>query len=82
MTKVMGIRDADEVQVLPYNLLVTRRWLMVIPRRREHVAGLSINALGFAGTLLAGDDRQMRALRAIGPIAALRSVAMEPAGAP
>lgn len=53
--------------VHPYNLLATRDWAMVVPRRREKVGGMSVNALGFAGSLFARDERDLGVIRRIGP---------------
>jgi ATP adenylyltransferase len=61
----------------PYNLLFTRRWMMLVPRSRECFRGISVNALGFAGALLVKDERQMRALRESGPLAALSYTAVK-----
>ena len=62
-------------QRAPYNLLVTRHWLLAVPRRRETVDGISINAIGFAGGLLVRDEKQRARVRARGPLALLdRSV--------
>ncbi len=58
----------------PYNLLATRRWLLLVPRSKEYWEGMSINALGLAGMLLAKDEDQVARLRAVGPMAALRHV--------
>lgn len=57
-----------------YNLLATRRWMMLVPRSRECFEGISINALGFAGELLVADRDQLSTLRAQGPMAALKAV--------
>jgi sulfate adenylyltransferase (ADP) / ATP adenylyltransferase len=59
----------------PYNLLVTRGVLCVIPRRCEHAGPVSVNALGFCGVLLARDQAELRWLHEIGPMGALRQVA-------
>ena len=59
----------------PYNLLVTRDWMMLVPRRRERFRSMSINALGFAGALLAHTAEQFETLRRRGPMAALQYVA-------
>jgi sulfate adenylyltransferase (ADP) / ATP adenylyltransferase len=59
----------------PYNLLVTRRWMLAVPRLQEHFAGVSVNALGFAGTLFVQDDARRAALARSGPMAALCAVA-------
>jgi ATP adenylyltransferase len=45
-----------------YNLLVTRQWLLWVPRSQEFFEGISINALGFAGALLAKDTVQLALL--------------------
>jgi sulfate adenylyltransferase (ADP) / ATP adenylyltransferase len=62
----------------PYNLLVTRKWMVLVPRVQECFEGISINALGFAGALLVKDRQQLATLRRAGPIAALRQVAGPP----
>ncbi len=59
----------------PWNLLVTRRWMLAVPRRREDFQGVSINALGFAGSLFARDEQQFAAIAGAGPMAALAAVA-------
>jgi len=55
----------------PYNLLATPSWLLVIPRSTALFAGAPVNALGFAGALLALDDHQLAHLRTTGPLAVL-----------
>ncbi len=60
----------------PYNLLATRDWMALVPRSREHFGATSINGLGFAGSLFVRDDAELAALRADGPLAALRAVAI------
>lgn len=59
----------------PYNLLVTSRWMMLVPRSHEVVDGISINALGFAGSLLVRDRIQLEMIRRMGPMNILESVA-------
>jgi ATP adenylyltransferase len=61
-------------QPRPYNLLITRRWMLVVPRTQEFFASVSLNALAFAGTFLVHDRRQLDELRRHGPLAALRAV--------
>jgi len=68
-------RRGDVRQSSPYNLLLTRRWMLAVPRVQEHYAGISINALGFAGSLFVQDDAQRAALARDGPMAALCAVA-------
>ena len=58
----------------PYNLLITREWMLLVPRREECFESISINALGFAGALLVRSDRQMQILRNAGPMKLLQHV--------
>jgi ATP adenylyltransferase len=68
-------------RLAPYNLLVTRDWMLVVPRGRETWDGVSVNALGFAGALLVRDRAGLEAVRAAGPLAVLQAVATPPGAA-
>ena len=59
-------------QAGPYNLLMTRRWMLVLPRAREFFEGMSLNALAFAGGLLVKDEVELARVREVGPMALLR----------
>lgn len=58
----------------PYNLLVTREWMWLVPRTRAATGGIEVNALGFAGALLVRDDTGLRRVHERGPLAILRAV--------
>lgn len=58
----------------PYNLLVKREWMLLVPRTVEHFGAVSINALGFAGSLFVRDEGQLRAVAEQGPLGVLRAV--------
>lgn len=60
----------------PYNLLLCRQWLLLVPRRCETAAGVSVNALGYAGSLFARDRAQIERLRAFGALALLQTVGL------
>jgi ATP adenylyltransferase len=66
-------------QTLPYNLLVTRRWMLTVPRTQERFDSTSVNALGFAGSLYVGDDEALRRVETVGPMAVLQAVGRRPA---
>ena len=59
-------RGTGSEQTRPYNLLATREWMMIVPRSRESYAGISVNALGYAGSLLVRNEAQLRLLRETG----------------
>ena len=58
----------------PYNLLLMREWMLLVPRSRERFDSISINALAFAGSFFVKDDAQLERVRQAGPIAILREV--------
>lgn len=71
--------DGEPRQSGPYNLLITERWMLAVPRRCEHAAGISINALGFAGSLFVTGEADRRRLLELGPMEILKQVAGQPA---
>jgi ATP adenylyltransferase len=64
----------------PYNLLVTREWMLLAPRSRESLGEISVNALGLVGSLLVRDEGQLALLRDEGPMSLLRAVGLRPGG--
>lgn len=60
----------------PYNLLATRDWLFVVPRRLDAYASISVNALGYAGSLFVRTPEQMAWLQSHGPRALLQHVSL------
>lgn len=80
MLEKVGLNSSDEasnaLQSGPYNLLLTREWMLLLPRRLEFFESISVNALGFAGAMLVKGDEQMRAIRATGPMRVLEHTAV------
>ncbi|MFO8236888.1 MAG: ATP adenylyltransferase [Prochlorococcaceae cyanobacterium] len=58
----------------PYNLLFDDHWFLTVRREREHCAGFSLNALGFAGYLLLSEGSDLPWLLEHGPWELLRRV--------
>ena len=73
-------RDGQLWQSAPYNLLIARGWMLLVPRSEELFDAVSINALGFAGSLFVRNKEQMRAVRLAGPMRVLQQVAVSKAG--
>lgn len=67
--------DGEPRQSAPYNLLVTTRWMMLVPRSAESTEGIAVNALGFAGSLFVRNDAQMQTITRLGPMNVLQRVA-------
>lgn len=70
--------EDGEVQSAPYNLLVRRGWMLIVPRSRACFESISVNALGFAGSLFLRSQEELDRVQAIGPMQVLRAVAMPP----
>jgi ATP adenylyltransferase len=70
-----GAANDEPKRMAPYNLLVTRRWMLAVPRSRERFDSISVNALGFAGSLFVRDAAEMQRLREARPMRVLKEVA-------
>ncbi|MCC5615289.1 phosphorylase [Nostoc sp. CHAB 5836] len=66
----------DAMQLGAYNLLMTREWMLIVPRSQEHFQSISVNSLGFAGALLVRNAAEMEILKAQGPMTILKNVAV------
>jgi ATP adenylyltransferase len=71
-----GPSDGEARQSAPYNLLVTRRWMLLVPRSTDYFDSVPVNALGFAGSLFVRDEAQMEVVKRAGPMAVLKAVSL------
>ncbi len=69
LTKKIGLGDPlnDKKPRYPHNILITNNWIAIIKRRFDHLHGLSVNGLGFAGYLLITEKSDINYLKKIGP---------------
>lgn len=58
----------------PYNLLITRSWMLIVPRSREFHEGIGVNSMGYAGSMFVRDREQMMRLLQMHPLIFLRAV--------
>ncbi|HUL00684.1 MAG TPA: DUF4922 domain-containing protein [Nitrospirota bacterium] len=63
-------------QSLPYCFLVTRKWMLLVPRSKDSFDGIPLNSLAFAGSLFVHNERQLETLKNHGPMKVLASVAI------
>ena len=70
----LGHPSTDECPRGAYNLLLTRQWMAMVRRSREGIRGFSVNALGFAGSLLSTDASDREWIHRSGPEALLQAV--------
>ena len=76
----LGGISAELQPSVPYNLLLTQSWLALIRRSQDEIHGFSVNALGFAGYLLATSRSDLSWLRTHGGEQLLRSVVSDFSG--
>jgi ATP adenylyltransferase len=60
----------------PYNLIVSRDWMLIVPRSRAQWRGVNVNGLGFAGALMVPGREELDVLRREGPLRVLAHVAV------
>lgn len=59
-----------------YNLLATREWMLIVPRSHESFESISVNSLGFAGSVFVQNEQQMQIIKDLGPMTLLEKVAV------
>lgn len=79
LLKTCGLTIGDGITATPaagaYNLLATRDWLFLVPRRQDGWGKIGVNSLGFAGALLVKNAEQLNGLKQIQLLDLLRQVA-------
>jgi ATP adenylyltransferase len=63
-----------ERQSRSYNMLLGPGWMLVVPRTRDRFEGVPINSIAFAGGFFVRDDRELEAVKALGPFSILAHV--------
>ena len=71
----LSVDKNSKLQSGAYNLLATKEWMLIVPRSHESFPSISINSLGFAGSLFVPDREQMKLLQELTPMKILSKVA-------
>jgi ATP adenylyltransferase len=78
---IAGVRQAGTMrQSAPYNLLLRRGWMLLVPRAREHFGNISVNGLGYAGSLFVRDTAELQLVTEAGPMGVLAGVSLQAGG--
>ncbi|WP_373480048.1 DUF4922 domain-containing protein [Geminocystis sp.] len=72
----LNINIEDNKPLIHYNLLITKSWMMIIPRSKEKMKSISINSLGFAGALLVKNEEELELLLKHKPLEILAIVGL------
>lgn len=51
----------------PHNVVLTKQWVMVVPRRKCNINGATANAAGMMGTIWVSNQRQIDEFLTLGP---------------
>jgi ATP adenylyltransferase len=80
MTRQLGLQvDTNTNRIYAdYNLLLTRRWMLMVPRAAECFQEISLNSMAFAGALLVHNEDQLDQVRASSWLSILQSVTKPP----
>lgn len=78
LLKAVGLHPGElqrgAEQTGAYNLLLTQKWMLLVPRSQESYATIAVNALGFAGALLVKDKAQLEHLKQVEIFTVLQQV--------
>ncbi len=66
MLSTLSLITSGQENPAPYNLLMTRQWMLVVPRSEGRPDGVAINALGYAGFMLAKNQQQFNHIKTTG----------------
>ncbi|MCG8570198.1 MAG: phosphorylase [Spirochaetes bacterium] len=77
LCQILNISSDYNENIKPYNLLITNNWMMIILRKQEKYRTISVNAMGFAGSLFVKNKEQLELIEKDGPIHILSKVAVE-----
>ena len=75
LSKYRAAMAAGRVGDGPYNMVLTREGMLVVPRERDKFEDISINALAFAGSLFVRDRAHEETIVRAGPMRVLQQVA-------
>jgi ATP adenylyltransferase len=63
-------------QSMPYCFLMTREWMLLVPRSKEFFGDISLNSLAYAGSFFVRNEQELELLKTQGPMKALAGAAL------
>ncbi|GAB4546493.1 MAG: ATP adenylyltransferase [Pleurocapsa sp.] len=70
-----NIKSDCQQQPGAYNFLATKNWMLIVPRSHGKFETISVNSLGFAGSLFVRDRNSWERLKEVTPMTVLSQVA-------
>lgn len=75
--QIQGSQGLTGQQTHPYNLLMTREWMLVVPRSQHAYETIQINSMGIGGAMLVRNQEQLEHLKKLSPLQVLIGVTIE-----
>lgn len=63
-----------EEETKAHNLVMTKEWLLAVPRSQAKYAGVDVNGMAFLGCLLSGGAETTQTIKRFGPFNILKAV--------
>jgi sulfate adenylyltransferase (ADP) / ATP adenylyltransferase len=76
LIETVGLPFEGNRQTGAYNFLMTKKWMLLVPRSQESFESIAVNSLGFAGALLVRNQEQLELLKQYTPLTLLKKVAI------
>lgn len=74
LLSAVDIKPNGKIQSTPYNLLMTKSWMLLIPRSNEFFETISINSLAFVGSFFVRNKSELKIIKKYGAKEALKAV--------
>ena len=68
--------DREGTRHTPYNVVLTNEHMVVVPRSRETSGPVSVNSMGFAGSLFVRSQAELNYIKEQGPLRILSDVGL------
>ncbi len=78
LIRKIGVADTQSsphsTHRLPHNVVLTKDWMLVVPRTRSRFAGIEVNGFGFSGLFFVDKEERLGLIQKAGPMNVLRAV--------
>ena len=74
LQRARAVLDVREGEHVPHNVVLVRDWMLVIPRRKARVGGVSANAAGMLGLVWVREEEELAEWRRRGACRVLREL--------
>ncbi|KAJ5918512.1 hypothetical protein N7466_010504 [Penicillium verhagenii] len=71
--ELLNVQEGDPC---PHNFILTKRWMMVVPRQAKLCHGITANSAAMVGSVYLDDPKQLDAWKEVGPMKVLASLGL------